>query len=148
MNTAQTQTLALLETALFEASLADRGWQAAVLDRAAREQALTWKFTPARRDGKTVLDSAGKVGGTGPDHVSAWRDMGSRYEMPDHDIDGDEEDEGFVDAHGTFYTRSQALLAWRAEYHTSLKKKDIWSQRCPQGDPGDSCDLKLDLGPV
>ncbi len=28
----------------------------AVLDRAAREQALTWKFTPAKRDGKLVQD--------------------------------------------------------------------------------------------
>jgi protein TonB len=28
----------------------------AVLDRAARDQALTWTFTPARRDGKTVQD--------------------------------------------------------------------------------------------
>jgi protein TonB len=28
----------------------------AALDRAAREQALTWRFTPARRDGKAVPD--------------------------------------------------------------------------------------------
>jgi len=116
-----TRTIALLESALFEASLADRGWKAA------------------------VLGPDGEVAGTGPDHVSAWNDMGTRYDMPDYDRDDDGNDEGFVDADGTFYTRAGALEAWRAEYHTSLRRKNIWTDRCPSHDPGDSCDLKLDL---
>lgn len=119
MNTAR--TLSLLEAALFEATLADRGWQAA------------------------VLNSMGRVGGTGPDHVSAWADLGRRQQMPDYDVDGNEDDEGFVDAEGTFYTRSQALLAWRREYHDSLKKSTGWHDRNPTGDPGDSADLKVEV---
>ena len=37
-------------------ALVVRSSGSAVLDRAAREQALTWRFTPARRDGKLVPD--------------------------------------------------------------------------------------------
>jgi periplasmic protein TonB len=36
--------------------LVTRSSGSAILDRAAREQALTWRFTPARRDGKAVPD--------------------------------------------------------------------------------------------
>lgn len=113
--------LRLFETVLFEATLADYGWQAA------------------------VLDGRGRVGGIGPDHVAAWTDFGRKHDIPDHDLDGREDDEGFVDAEGEYHTRSQALLAWRRDYHDSLKKSTGWHNRNPVGDPGDSCDLKVDI---
>lgn len=39
-------------------ALITRSSGSASLDRAARDQALTWRFTPARRDGKPVADIA------------------------------------------------------------------------------------------
>ena len=37
-------------------ALVTRSSGSASLDRAARDQALTWRFTPAKRDGKPVAD--------------------------------------------------------------------------------------------